>query len=536
VPSVASESNVALSHRVHSPKSSPMSRNASQAASREPATPFAALLDSADPACEPRTERPQRTDRADAASPAGDRRADAPKPAKDRDADRDGRVANGTDDPTGSREASNDAGAKKSKKTKEKTDAERPADASGKPQPTADATAGLEAAPGNDASTVTPPNAAAAVAVAQPAAADPVATAPEAPPQAEQLAEVPATGGCGAPEHATGPAAAPGQVDPAQDGQPAQLPAQETATQAQAADAQTGQTPSQRVGPQQPAAQQAEAQVAKAKDAKAKDAKVQGGQALQASAQQASAQQARARGDEPVDPSQDGDAPAPAPQGEAGRNGKPHVDSEGASSSAARPAGRLSAENVLATHSQKHGDPAGAVKAGSEAMQNLGLWTPASQANAAANAASAAASAPTSQAIAVPMAALAVEIAAQAHAGKHRFEIRLDPPELGRIDVRLDIDRDGRVTSRLVVDRSETLDLLKRDAPQLERALQQAGLKMSDNALEFALRQHAFGHDDTPSPNASQLIVAEDEPAPREALQQSYRRLIGLGGGLDIRV
>jgi hypothetical protein len=134
------------------------------------------------------------------------------------------------------------------------------------------------------------------------------------------------------------------------------------------------------------------------------------------------------------------------------------------------------------------------------------------------------------------MAALAVEIATQAHAGKQRFEIRLDPPELGRIDVRLDIDRDGRVTSRLVVDRSETLDLLKRDAPQLERALQQAGLKMSDNALEFALRQHAFTHDDTPLPNASRLIVAEDVPVPREAIRQSYGRLMGLGVGLDIHV
>ena len=48
-------------------------------------------------------------------------------------------------------------------------------------------------------------------------------------------------------------------------------------------------------------------------------------------------------------------------------------------------------------------------------------------------------------------------------ASKH-FEIRLDPPELGRIDVKLDVDRDGNVSTRLVVDRADTLDLLKRDA------------------------------------------------------------------------
>ena len=76
----------------------------------------------------------------------------------------------------------------------------------------------------------------------------------------------------------------------------------------------------------------------------------------------------------------------------------------------------------------------------------------------------------------VPIAGLAVEIVARAQDGPKRFEIRLDPPELGRIDVRLDVDHAGKVTSRLVVERAETLDLLRRDAPQLERALQQAGL------------------------------------------------------------
>jgi hypothetical protein len=93
----------------------------------------------------------------------------------------------------------------------------------------------------------------------------------------------------------------------------------------------------------------------------------------------------------------------------------------------------------------------------------------------------------------VPVSGLAVEIAAQARDGKSRFEIRLDPPELGRIDVHLHVDRDGTVTSRLVVERSETLDLLKRDAPTLERALQNAGLKTGDQGLEFSLRDHGAG-------------------------------------------
>ena len=118
----------------------------------------------------------------------------------------------------------------------------------------------------------------------------------------------------------------------------------------------------------------------------------------------------------------------------------------------------------------------------------------------------------------MPVAGLAVEIAAQAHAGKNRFDIRLDPPELGRIDVRLEIDRDGNVSSRLVVERSETLDLLRRDATQLERALQKAGLKTADNALEFSLRQQASHRDsDEALQNAARLVAADDGTAPDTA-------------------
>jgi flagellar hook-length control protein FliK len=140
------------------------------------------------------------------------------------------------------------------------------------------------------------------------------------------------------------------------------------------------------------------------------------------------------------------------------------------------------------------------------------------------------------QPVAVPLAGLAVEIVAQTHAGKQRFEIRLDPPELGRIDVRLDVDRHGHVTSRLVVERAETLDLLKRDAAELQRALQQAGLKTSDNALQFSLRQQTLAHHDSGTQQAARVFVPEDDPAPLDALRQGYGRLLGLGGGLDIRV
>ena len=87
---------------------------------------------------------------------------------------------------------------------------------------------------------------------------------------------------------------------------------------------------------------------------------------------------------------------------------------------------------------------------------------------------------------------LAFELARQVQDGNTRFQIRLDPPELGRIDVRLDIDQSGQVNARLVVEKAETLDLMQRDQRGLERALHQAGLDSAKTNLEFSLKQNPF--------------------------------------------
>ena len=138
---------------------------------------------------------------------------------------------------------------------------------------------------------------------------------------------------------------------------------------------------------------------------------------------------------------------------------------------------------------------------------------------------------------AVPVAGLAVEIAARAQSGSNRFEIRLDPPDLGRIDVRLDVDKGGNVTSHLVVEKSATLDLLRRDAPELERALQQAGLKTDDGGLQFSLRDQQFaGRDDNRPTPAARVVVPDAELPPIESVQSSYGRWSRLDGGIDIRV
>ena len=143
---------------------------------------------------------------------------------------------------------------------------------------------------------------------------------------------------------------------------------------------------------------------------------------------------------------------------------------------------------------------------------------------------------PGPQPAAVPLSGVAIEIAGKALAGKNRFEIRLDPPELGRIEVRLDVDRDGNVTSRLTVDRQDTLDLLRRDAAGLERALQDAGLKTANNGLQFSLRDQSMNEQQAGTSTGSAVLVANDESLPsNDVIPQQYR-LAGQGSGLDIRV
>jgi flagellar hook-length control protein FliK len=103
--------------------------------------------------------------------------------------------------------------------------------------------------------------------------------------------------------------------------------------------------------------------------------------------------------------------------------------------------------------------------------------------------------------------------------------------------VRLDIDREGNVTSRLVIERSDTYDLLRRDQSTLERALQQAGLKTSEQGLEFSLRDQGFAQrrDADDLPGGTRAMIQETEVPPSEAAS-GYARLLGARGGIDIRV
>ncbi len=93
----------------------------------------------------------------------------------------------------------------------------------------------------------------------------------------------------------------------------------------------------------------------------------------------------------------------------------------------------------------------------------------------------------------VPLGAVPVEIAARTLSGVSRFDITLEPRDLGRIEVRIEIGKGGEVTAQLTVERVETVALLQRDAKMLEAAFDQAGLKTSEGGVQIGLRDEA-GH------------------------------------------
>ena len=68
-----------------------------------------------------------------------------------------------------------------------------------------------------------------------------------------------------------------------------------------------------------------------------------------------------------------------------------------------------------------------------------------------------------------------------------KFEIRLDPAELGKVNVKIEVDGDGRIQAVLAAQDSSAADALNRNLRQLENALTQAGLSLDENGLRVEI-------------------------------------------------
>lgn len=84
---------------------------------------------------------------------------------------------------------------------------------------------------------------------------------------------------------------------------------------------------------------------------------------------------------------------------------------------------------------------------------------------------------------------LAAQITRKFNDGGRVFDIRLDPPELGRVEVRLELGPDNKVSALLSAERADTLSELQRHARDLEKALADAGLELGEDGLSFSLSE-----------------------------------------------
>ncbi len=137
---------------------------------------------------------------------------------------------------------------------------------------------------------------------------------------------------------------------------------------------------------------------------------------------------------------------------------------------------------------------------------------------------------------------VAAEIARNLKNGNTRFQMRFDPPELGRVEVEMKVSQDGKVQAHLRVDRPETLDMFLRDQRGLERALEAAGLNTDSDNLQFSLRQDGGQQFGSQQGEGGQLptsnggggtVSAETDPMLEDIVRMTIAEQ---RGGLDMKV
>jgi flagellar hook-length control protein FliK len=94
--------------------------------------------------------------------------------------------------------------------------------------------------------------------------------------------------------------------------------------------------------------------------------------------------------------------------------------------------------------------------------------------------------------------------------GASEFELRLDPPELGRVEAKLGMGDDGKAVLALKFDNQAALDLFARDANELRAALLSAGFDSNGADISFSLNDRGEDASERAAPVAARLPVASE--------------------------
>lgn len=121
---------------------------------------------------------------------------------------------------------------------------------------------------------------------------------------------------------------------------------------------------------------------------------------------------------------------------------------------------------------------------------------------------------------------LGVEIARKVEMGEETLRIRLNPIELGRIEVTLAFDDKGSLQATVRTESAQAMDLLRQDAPDLARTLDQAGVRTDAQSFRFENRGGDSGGQQAQqqhSQNRSQFVSSDDDTAIAEPIYRPIR-------------
>jgi flagellar hook-length control protein FliK len=122
--------------------------------------------------------------------------------------------------------------------------------------------------------------------------------------------------------------------------------------------------------------------------------------------------------------------------------------------------------------------------------------------------------------------AMGVEIARKVELGEETLRIRLNPIELGRIEVTLAFDDKGSLQATVRTESARAMDLLRQDAPDLARTLDQAGVRTDAQSFRFENRggdsggQQAQQHQQS---NRGQFASSDDDAIAAEPIYRPVR-------------
>lgn len=121
---------------------------------------------------------------------------------------------------------------------------------------------------------------------------------------------------------------------------------------------------------------------------------------------------------------------------------------------------------------------------------------------------------------------LGVEIARKVELGEETLRIRLNPIELGRIEVTLAFDDKGSLQATVRTESAQAMDLLRQDAPDLARTLDQAGVRTDAQSFRFEQRSGDGGGQQAQqqhAQNRGQFASSDDDAGAAEPIYRPVR-------------